>query len=189
MTQSDFIRDSIGRMERLKLSYCITGSIASNYYGIPRLTHDMDIIIVLLDKEIEPLADIFSKDYYIEKEDIKEARKAQGMFNIIHHSTGLKIDFWFLKDNEFSRNMFSRRQRVEIIAGVQAWIATAEDVILAKLIWNKATPSEKQLNDAKGVLEVQKERLDMAYLKDWAKELGLTETLERVMKANLPNQT
>jgi len=189
MTQSDFIRESISRMERIKLSYCITGSIASNYYGIPRLTHDMDIIIALTDKDVQSLVDIFSGDYYIEKDDIKAARQEQEMFNIIHHSTGLKIDFWFLKDNEFSRNMFSRRQRVEIIAGVQAWLAAAEDVVLAKLLWNKAMPSEKQLNDAKGVLEVQKERLDMDYLKSWADKLGLAETLERVIKEKLPNQT
>jgi len=189
MTQSDFIRESISRMERIRLSYYITGSIASNYYGIPRLTHDIDIIVALTDKEIQPLVDIFSNDYYIEKDDIKDAQKEQGMFNIIHHSTGLKIDFWFLKDNEFSRNMFSRRQRVEIITGVQAWLAAAEDVILAKLLWNKAMPSERQLNDAKGVLEVQKERLDMVYIKSWANKLGVTEILEQVIKAKPPNQT
>lgn len=189
MTQIDFIRESISRMEKIKLSYCITGSIASNYYGIPRLTHDMDVIVALTDKEIQPMMDIFSGDYYIDEDDIKNARKTQGMFNIIHHSTGLKIDFWVLKDNEFSRNIFNRKQRVEIIAGVEAYLATAEDVVLTKLLWNKATPSERQLNDAKGILVVQKEQLNMNYLKEWANNLGLTAMLEQVIKAKLPNQS
>lgn len=34
-------------LERLALRYCVTGSVAASVYGEPRLTADIDIVLVL----------------------------------------------------------------------------------------------------------------------------------------------
>lgn len=188
MEQADFIRDIIGRLNKLSLTYCITGSIASNFFGLPRLTHDLDIVIFLNMQNVQALIKEFSPDCYIDEESIKEAIRNKGMFNVIHHQTGLKIDFWMLKDDEFNRNLFIRRQQMEILTGVFAWLATAEDVLLSKLLWYRMTPSDRQLNDAKGILEVQGERLDMNYIKEWTKRLDIDTLLKQVIKSSPPNQ-
>jgi hypothetical protein len=54
-------------------------------------------------------------------------------------------------------------------------IATPEDVVIAKLEWWTISPSERQLNDVVGILEVQRDNLDLEYIERWVELLGLTE--------------
>ena len=77
--------------------------------------------------------------------------------------------------------MLQRRVHVTLF-GEPAWIATAEDVILHKLVWNHISPSDRQLGDAAGVGGSCKAgSLDKKYMKQWAHELKLTNELERVL--------
>jgi hypothetical protein len=88
-------------------------------------------------------------------------------FNAIDLRSALKVDFWFPKSEPFEKEMFARRLRVTFL-GEPAWIASSEDVILHKLIWNQMSPSERQLRDAAGVFVVQGGNLDLGYFKKWA---------------------
>ena len=83
------------------------------------------------------------------------------------------------------------QRRVEItLFGEPAWITTAEDVILHKLVWNCISPSDRQLGDAAGVVAVQVDALDKNYLRHWAQELKLTNELERLLSGAIkPKQT
>ena len=70
------------------------------------------------------------------------------------------------------------------------WIATAEDVVLHKLYWNKLTPSERQLGDVAGVAAVQRGKLAEGYLRRWARYLQVEAELESVLAGRLrPKQT
>ncbi len=69
--------------------------------------------------------------------------------------------------------------------GEQAWICTAEDVILHKLYWNNITPSDRQLGDAVGVVSVQRPNLDLVYLRRWAGELQVSATLEDLLAGRI----
>jgi hypothetical protein len=76
------------------------------------------------------------------------------------------------------------------LVGEPAWIATAEDVILHKLVWNRITPSDRQLGDAAGVVAVQTDALDKYYLRRWAQELKLAGELEQLLSGKIkPKQT
>jgi hypothetical protein len=55
--------------------------------------------------------------------------------------------------------------------------------------WNTITPSERQLGDAAGVVSVQQAKLDLPYLRNWAKELGVTETLDRLLSGQIKPKT
>ena len=55
------------------------------------------------------------------------------------------------------------------------YIASPEDVILAKLRWAKLGESNRQLKDADGILRTQGEKLDLAYIETWVRELHLQE--------------
>lgn len=58
--------------------------------------------------------------------------------------------------------------------------ATAEDVILHKLQWSiEGGGSDRQWADICGLLRAQRSRLDLAYLRHWAGELGVLELLEK----------
>ncbi|MEO5718558.1 MAG: hypothetical protein ABIR29_08310 [Chthoniobacterales bacterium] len=47
-------------------------------------------------------------------------------------------------------------------------------MILHKLVWDRVSPSERQMGDAAGVIAVQAEALDKVYLQRWASELAVT---------------
>ena len=82
------------------------------------------------------------------------------------------------------RELLLRRVLVTL-CGDPAWRSTAEDVILPKLIWNRITPSERQLGDAAGVLAVQAEASDKSCLRPWAKEPGVASELERLTSGDI----
>jgi hypothetical protein len=58
---------------------------------------------------------------------------------------------------------------------VDAWIASAEDTIVAKLEWSMRGASERQLRDVAGIIAMQGAGLDMEYIERWARELGVIE--------------
>ena len=61
--------------------------------------------------------------------------------------------------------------------GTKVWVATAEDTVLAKLEWSKQSGSSRQIEDARGIFEMQGAALDMKYLHEWARELDVQEQL------------
>ena len=67
-------------------------------------------------------------------------------------------------------------------------VATAEDIILAKLLWYRAggEQSERQWNDLRGIRAVQGEALDQAYMQQWARELKVNDLLERLFSEKEP---
>ncbi len=104
----------------------ITGSIASIMYGEPRLTHDIDIVITITSDEIVKLMNAFpSEKYYCPPEEVLqiESRRAQrGHFNIIHHESGLKADFYFLGAEAYQRDAMKRRVKKELL-NEKFWLA------------------------------------------------------------------
>jgi hypothetical protein len=111
---------------------------------------------------------------------VRAAYQPPHQFNAIDTRSTLKVDFWLLRQIPFECEMFARRMK-KILFGEPAWIGTAEDVLLHKLYWHQITPSTRQLGDAAGIAIIQKDNLDLNYLRQWAKELGVSATLEEVL--------
>jgi hypothetical protein len=158
--------------------------MASNYWGIPRTTHDIDFVIQLPPSEATTLVIAFSGDYFLDEASIRAAYRPPFQFNAIDTRSALKIDFWLLRPDPFEREMFSRRKEV-MLFGEKAWISTAEDVILHKLYWNNITPSDRQLGDAAGIVAVQSDRLDRGYLQSHAKQLRVETNLQRLLSGEI----
>ena len=187
MTERDLLVDCLRRLNRAGVSYMLTGSMASNYWGIPRTTHDLDFVIQLPPSSIPKLAQEFQGDYYFDEAAIRAASlQPPHQFNLIDMRSALKVDFWYLRPKPpfFERDMFARRMKIPVF-GEPAWLATAEDTLLHKLFWNQLTPSDRQLSDAAGIVAVQKESLDTQYLRHWAEELALTDTLDRIFSGEI----
>ena len=61
------------------------------------------------------------------------------------------------------------------------WFPSAEDAILSKLRWARATgEGERHLRDARSVYEVQGDRLDEGYLEEWAERLSVSDLLNKI---------
>jgi hypothetical protein len=189
MNESQLLSDCLRRLNRTGVAYYLTGSMCSNYWGIPRSTHDLDFVVQMPMSAVPRILQEFSGDFYIEESAVRAAYQPPHQFNAIDTRSALKVDFWLPKPEPFDKEMLRRRMQVTIL-GEPAWIATAEDVILHKLIWNRISPSDRQLGDAAGVVAVQTEALDNSYLRQWAREMNLAGELERLLSGEIkPKQT
>jgi hypothetical protein len=188
VNEQELLVDVVRRLNRAGFPYMLTGSMASNYWGIPRTTHDLDFVIQLSAASIPKMMQEFGGDLSLDEESVRAAFHPPYQFNAIDTRSALKIDFWMARPVAFDQEMFRRRMKV-IVFGEPAWIATKEDVILHKLYWNHITPSERQLGDAAGIVAIQKELLDLDYLKRWAAELEVTRVLEKVLDGTIKPKT
>lgn len=184
MTEQQLLVDCLQRLNRCGITYMLTGSMVSNYWGIPRTTHDLDFVVQLPPSAIGKFAAAFRDDFNLDEASVCAAYQPPHQFNAIDSRSALKVDFWLLQAKPFEREMFARRVR-QVLFGEPAWIATAEDVVLHKLFWNRLTPSDRQIGDAAGVVAVQKDALDLPHMRRWAGELGVTAELERILSGEI----
>ena len=133
MNERELLADCLRRLNGVGVRYMLTGSMASNYWGIPRTTHDIDFVIQLPPSEAATLVIAFSGDYFLDEASIRAAYRPPFQFNAIDTRSALKIDFWLLRPDPFEREMFSRRKEVALF-GEKSWISTAEDVILPQAV-------------------------------------------------------
>jgi len=189
MTEQELLLDCLRRLNRAEITYYLTGSMASNYWGIPRATHDLDFVIQLPPSDVNKMVSAFSPDYFLDQDAVRAAYRPPHQFNAIDTRSALKVDFWLPRPRPFDREMLRRRVRVTLF-GEPAWITTAEDSILHKLFWNRITPSERQLSDCAGVVAVQGNKLDADYLRHWAELLGVSTELGKLLSGQIrPKQT
>lgn len=178
----DTLAEIIGHLDRAGVPYMVAGSIASTYYGEPRTTQDIDIVIGPTHDSLNAfLSGLDRNRYYVG--DAAGAFARQGQFNVIDMTSGWKLDLIVLRDRPFSRVEFERRVRVDI-EGLQMHVATAEDTILAKLEWAASGDSERQLRDVEAIVRAVGADLDLRYLQRWAVELGVRGALGEILEAS-----
>ncbi len=169
----------IKRLESAGISYMITGSVATNFYTTPRMTRDIDIVINVNEDDTGKIYSLFSEDFYIDRDMIKDAIHRKQMFNIIHNESVIKVDFVVKKDTEYRKIEFERKRTIDF-DGSMIYITSPEDLILSKLYWAKDSLSELQFGDIKNILTTLPD-LDTDYLREWVVKLGLKEVFKRVV--------
>lgn len=168
------------RLEQAKLPYMVTGSIAANFYTIPRMTRDIDIVIELSERDVDRFIGLFQEDFHLESETVRTAARNKAMFNLIHNEYIIKVDFVVRKDSDYRRREFSRRKKVSLESR-HIYVVSPEDLILSKLEWAKESKSEVQLTDVQNLLRSAK-GLDRRYLVRWAKQLGVESLYREVTR-------
>ena len=133
------------------------------------MTRDIDIVVELSLGRIDEFTDLFP-DSYFNKDAIKEEVMRKGIFNIIDHSTGFKLDFILRKDTEYSKLAFARRKRIAELE-TDLWVISLEDLIIAKIVWIQQYQSDTQIQDIKNLL--LNPHKDMNYIVQWCNELNL----------------
>lgn len=157
----------------------ITGSTAANFYTIPRMTRDIDIVVELAREDTDRVVELFGDDFYVDREAVTDAVIRQSMFNVIHSEWVIKVDFVVRKDTLYRRTEFARRRNITF-EDQEIQIVAPEDLILSKLDWAKDSRSEFQLADVRNLLR-SVQNLDFDYLAHWAKELDVEGLYREVM--------
>jgi hypothetical protein len=180
-----FFTHVIDVLERLQIPYMVVGGFAAIFYGEPRLTLDVDIVVDMKWHHIEPFVAAFPiPDYYVSEEGIRDSLQRRYPFNVIQPTTGAKVDLVPLPRDPFTRAAFQRRQRMEYdAAGHSATFITPADIVVAKLVAHRETESEKHLRDARGVLITQWGDLNLEAVRRSARASGVLDQLEELVAA------
>lgn len=172
--------------EQIGVVYYVGGSVASLTHGIYRATADVDIVADVRMEHVRPLVTLLQNRYYIDADMIRDAIRRRSEFNVIHLQTMFKVDVFIQKSRVFDQQVLRRVQPQALPKDENKrlfYLESPEDVVLTKLEWYNMSGgiSDQQWNDILGVLKVQGNALDFAYLRHWAKELGVTEQLARAL--------
>ncbi len=188
MTPPDWIQVTlkvIETLDALGVSYVICGSVATIVHGVVRTTIDTDMIAELKLQHAEALVNALENEFYVELESVERAINFRRSFNIIHKVTMFKVDVFIPKERPFDQAQLAHRIQVEVAHDPirTAWIASAEDNVLAKLDWFRMGDevSERQWRDVLGVLKTQTGKLDVSYMHKAAAALGIDDLLEKAL--------
>lgn len=169
--------------ETLGIPYYITGGVAATVYGDPRTTRDLDLVIELNRENISLLVEALERaGFYCPPESVEDIRDGRGkVLSVTHITNVLNADIVLNADTDFDHSKMARRRKVALDeAGVEEFfVASPEDIILAKLLWRRQSGSMKQWSDVLGILKVQGEQLEFDYLWQWAELLGVVNDLDQ----------
>jgi len=175
-------------LDDLGIPYVVGGSLASSVYGTPRATLDADLVADVTLAHLDPVAQALAKDFHVDRQLVREAVQQRGSFNIVYLATMFKVDVFVSRGDAWSREELSRGRVEEFETAhgrVSIRFASPEDTVLHKLFWYKLgnEVSDRQWGDVVGMLNVQGDSLDQAYLDRWAGSLGVAELLARARRA------
>jgi hypothetical protein len=173
MSVTEVFQRVTAALDQAAIAYMLTGSFASAFYGAPRSTQDIDLVIKATPAQLRTFIEhLPSDEYYADLDAALEAHKRQSLFNVIDLATGWKIDLIFCKSRPFSQEEFQRRQLVDK-SDVPLFVASVEDIVVSKLEWSKLAQSQRHVEDVAGILRLRWGSLDRTYLNKWVLELGL----------------
>ena len=184
MAQRDLLIRVVAALDGAGIPYMLTGSLVSSLQGEPRSTHDIDLVVALSAPGVAALVRAFpSPRFLCDADALDRAVRVKGMANLLDTDEGDKVDLWMLTSEPFDQSRFSRRRAVHFL-GLEVMVSSPEDTILQKLHWSRLSGgSERQVHDARRVLEVQRDALDLDYLRRWARELDVGTELESLLKS------
>lgn len=146
-SQGELLERIVGRLDDAGIPYMVVGSLASSFHGHPRTTQDIDVVVDPSPETLQRLVtDFEAEGLYVEADAAADALRERTQFNVIDPESGWKLDLIIRRDRPFSTGELGRRLPAELL-GTKAFVATAEDTIIAKLEWARSGESERQLRD------------------------------------------
>ena len=146
------------------IDYMLTGSMAMNYYAVPRMTRDIDIIITVTVRD--RCSRLCSPDYYVSEESVRESVAAESMLNLLQQSL-IKVDCIVRKLDD---------QQDGIPAAPRSGNASFKVMLVSETVQTgKDSRSAVQLRDVKNLLATG---FDAGSVTQWTTRLGLADLLQ-----------
>jgi len=169
---SEHIKKIIHTLNKLKIKYIFTGAFALAYYGFPRASTDIDVIVERNKNKLIKLALSLKDEYDISVEDINHAVLKCERFAVFHKKKLFPyFDFKIACDKDEERAL--TEYTTVNYHGVKCRISSVENLIIKKLEWG-------DINDVRSILYRQKRKLNWRKLLSLAKEKHLDKTLKEL---------
>ena len=171
-------------LDELGIRYLIAGSLASSLYGEPRATRDADLLADMKPEHIARFVEMLEVEFNVTSESIKGALTNKSSFNLIHYQSLFKIDI-FIPKTQFDEKEFQRRTLHLVSPDLErhAYLASIEDVILAKLDWYRKgnCVSDQQWRHITGLFNAADVKLDIEYMQQTAHDIGVIDLLSKLV--------
>ncbi len=168
----------VDALDACGIPYFLSGSIASNVYGIPRSTKDADFVIQSSRGVRADFEEKLGTDYNLDRQLTFERVTGTYRQLVQHIKKAFKIEIFLLSQDRRDQERFARR-RQGTLSGRNVWVLSAEDSIISKLRWSRG----KDKDDARNVISVQGDNLDWPYIEKWCKEHGTLALLEEIRRS------
>jgi hypothetical protein len=189
--EPDDLRAFTGRivelLEDCEVPYAICGSMAAMEYSEPRLSIDVDLMVLIeTDQLLNFTRTVADWGYYVTPPEVifSEMIPLGRPFNVIDGSSGARADIYPVTPTGLAGSAMQRRsQRTWDLRNAQtAWFLSAEDVILYKLRQYRAggEVAQKHPIDIIKMLAAMATSLDTAYITRWASELAVSDLWQRL---------
>lgn len=183
MSFIDFVRRAVTALEESGVDYVIVGGLAAIYYGEPRATQDLDVILRLSPERREEVArfvEVLRSHGFTVAGGVGaviESLKERTHFSIFNEEYVFRIDAQgvYSRLNELA---FEGRRRVKLF-GLSAWIQGPEDLIIAKLT---EYVSSRDLKDVVAILKNSRDLIDWSRLWRLAKEFNVADKIRELIE-------
>jgi hypothetical protein len=146
------IRRLVKAFGTVGLDYMFTGALAASFYGLPRTTTDVDLVVRVSDKTARSklVNALAGAGMRVDEEEVDRAlASGYRIATFADRKTAYSVDV-ILSNKKL-------KKRTGTVAGVQTFFQTPEDLISAKLRMIKATVStERALKDKMDVRAILK---------------------------------
>lgn len=184
MTPDEAVVAVLAALDAAAISYMLVGSMASNFHGIPRSTRDADLVVQLAAGGLQRLAAELPAGLLLERQGAFEAVTGTIRYLVALAGSPFVCELFELSDDPHDRARFARRLSARVL-GREAFVASAEDMVITKLRWVVAANRPKDREDIRNILAVQGQ-LDWAYIDTWCATHGTAQMLADI-RASLPS--
>jgi hypothetical protein len=178
-------------LERLGIPYAVGGSVAAGMHSIARSTLDIDILAALTQESARRLAAAARGTFYVPEQSMAEAVAAHSCFNLFHERFHMKVDLFVAGRSPLDHEELRRAVRLAPFEDAPRTVSFAapEVMVVRKLDWYRqgGSRSDRQWNDVLALLRVQSGRLDAAWMTAMARELAVSDLLERALAEARPS--
>jgi len=161
------LRKAVAFLEERGYRYAIVGGVALPQWGVVRATYDVDIKVLVPDVNYSAARAALRAAFP------QPAREnaPQDALIVAVNIDGVTIDFLLALPGY--EELIIQRAVQRDLGGWSAWICSAEDLIIQKVVAGRA----KDWPDVEALLIEQRNKLDEAYIKDWLAQFA--EALEQ----------
>lgn len=141
------VRRLVKALETAGLDYAFTGALAASFYGLPRSTTDIDVMVQVSGEASKSKLAHALRKVGVRADEKEIGRALESGYRIVAFTdtrTAYSVDLILLSEK--------LEKRAGIAAGIQTFFQTPEDLISAKLRMIKATvPKERAFKDEEDV--------------------------------------
>jgi len=175
-----FLKTVIDGLPQPTPVYCLIGALAVTAWGYVRSTRDVDLLVLADNPGRTQLIDsLIGNGFARDAAWIERNPMAKDLVLRLSHPSqpGIPLDLLFAIDAHGQATL-ARRRPLDIL-GISLWVCSPEDLIILKLKAGRPHDFE----DVLGIVKNPELQLDLPYLSDWARRLGLNGELQYVLNA------